>query len=312
MRIQRNRSIAVFGLLLSLVMGVSAVFGQVTNPGNGAGQVSKNETETYIHTSKLMGREMHYRVILPFQYKRQTAKRYPVIYLLHGLDGHYDNWTDKTKLEQYSFPYEYIIVTPEGGDGWYTDSASVPADKYESYIIRELIPEIDQTFRTVAKRNHRVIAGLSMGGYGALKLGLKYPHLFAVAGSFSGAMDSPIRGQNNKYLRPSIMSVFGPVESQTRKDNDIFRIVRELPAEKTKDLPFLYIACGTEDFLFQANRDFVDLLIKQKIPAEYRPRPGTHNWTFWDTEANQFLKFVQVVLKHGKKPVDARPWIDQK
>lgn len=312
MQILRKRSIAVFWLLLSLVLGVSAGFGQGTKPGTGTGQVSKNEALTYIHPSKKMGRDMHYRIILPSQYEKQKAKRYPVIYLLHGLDGHYDNWTDKTKLDQYSFSYDYIIVTPEGGDGWYTDSVSVPADRYESYIIRDLIPEIDGTFRTIAKRDQRIIAGLSMGGYGALKLGLKYPDMFAVAGSFSGALDSPIRGQNNKYLRPTIMSVFGTEDSETRKDNDIFRIVRELSPGKIKDLPFLYVACGTEDFLFQANRDFADLLIKQNVPHEYLQRPGKHDWNFWDAEARQFLKFLQTLSKQGKKPADVRPWIDQR
>ena len=79
---------------------------------------------------------------------------------------------------------------PEGDDGWYTDSATVPNDKYETYIIKELIPEIDKKFRTLADREHRIIAGLSMGGYGSIKFGLKYPNLFSIVGSFSGAFDA--------------------------------------------------------------------------------------------------------------------------
>ena len=199
---------------------------------------------------------------------------------------------------------------PEGGDGWYTDSVSVPADKYESYIIQELIPEIDRKFRTIADREQRAIAGLSMGGYGALKFGLKYPDKFAVAGSFSGALDGPLRGQEHQFLPPSVMSVFGPEDSQIRKDNDIFRIVRELPAGKIKDLPYLYLDCGTEDWLYQANRDFADLLLKQKIPHEYRQLPGRHDWNFWDAEAREFLELAAKVLKDLDWMKKNKPGVD--
>lgn len=256
-----------------------------------------NEFQSLKSSSKLMGREMPYRIILPSAYLQNSMARFPVIYLLHGLGGHFDNWGDKTKITRYSFPFEYIIVMPEGGDGWYTDSISIPADKYESYIVRELIPEIDGKFRTIPGRGHRAIAGLSMGGYGALKFGLKYPDRFAIAGSFSGALDGPLRGQEHHFLRPSIMSVFGVEGSQTRKDNDIFRITRELPPDKIKDLPFLYLDCGTEDWLFQTNRDFADLLLKQKIPHEFRQLPGRHDWMFWDSEVQEFLGVLRKKLK---------------
>ena len=101
--------------------------------------------------SKLMGREMPYRIIVPIEDKGSKA-RYPVLYLLHGLTGHFSNWTDKTKIVEYAAMHKIIIVMPEGDDGWYSDSVSVPNDKYESYIIKELIPEIDGKYRTVADR----------------------------------------------------------------------------------------------------------------------------------------------------------------
>src|SRR6476620_10279660 len=127
--------------------------------------------------SHLLARKVSYRVLLPNEYSdpKNRNRRYPVIYLLHGLSGHFDNWTDKTKLTAYAADYDFIIVMPEGDDGWYTDSVTVPNDKYETYIIKELIPEIDKKFRTLADREHRIIAGLSMGGYGSIKFGLKYP-----------------------------------------------------------------------------------------------------------------------------------------
>src|SRR5881394_2242262 len=144
-------------------------------------------------SSRMMGRDVPYRVIVPSNYDEKSGHHYPVIYLLHGLSGHFDNWTDKTKLTSYAGNYDFIIVMPEGDDGWYTDSVTVPNDRYESYIVNELVPEIDRKFRTLPDRPHRIIAGLSMGGYGSIKFGLKYSNLFSLVGSFSGAFDAPMR-----------------------------------------------------------------------------------------------------------------------
>jgi len=245
---------------------------------------------TYKLKSKLMGREMPYRVIFPLAYLGQTSEKFPVIYLLHGLAGHYDNWTDKTKIAEYSARYKFIVVTPEGGDGWYTDSATISTDKYEDYIIKELIPGIDAKFRTLADRDHRIIAGLSMGGYGAIKFGLKYPDLFSLVGSFSGALDAPLRGPKSEFLRPSIISVFGPEDSKTRKDNDVYSILRAISADQIKNIPFIYLDCGTEDSFFQINRDFDALLVEKKIPHEFRELPGKHEWPYWDAQIKEFLQ----------------------
>lgn len=265
-----------------------------------------DEVVTLKHNSKLLAREMPYRVVFPLGYKNrsESAKRYPVIYLLHGLTGHFDNWTDKTKLSDYSANYNYIIVTPEGNDGWYTDSATVPNDKYESYLIQELVPEIDAKFRTLAGREHRAVAGLSMGGYGALKFGLKYPEKFAVVGSFSGALAAAsftdkTLGNGWKALTDSIMSVYGAEDSQTRKDNDIYKMVREISPEKAKTLPFIYLDCGTEDGLLASNRDFSALLVEKKIPHEFRELPGKHNWVFWDSQVQEFLRLSGKFMMNG-------------
>ena len=256
--------------------------------------------------SKLMSREMPYRVIFPHKYKQKDEKKlYPVIYLLHGLTGHFDNWTDKTKIAEYAAEYKWIIVMPEGNDGWYSDSVSVPNDKYESYFIQEFIPEIDAKFRTVAKREGRMIAGLSMGGYGSLKFGLKYPEMFAFAGSFSGALGAASwtdkqLGNGWKALTDSIMSVYGAEDSQTRKDNDIYKIVREMSPEKAKTLPFFYLDCGTEDGLIQGNRDFSQLLLEKKIPHEFRELPGKHDWKFWDSQSQEYFRIAQRLVESPK------------
>jgi putative tributyrin esterase len=242
--------------------------------------------------SRFLSRTVSYRVVIPANYLEpsKAKTRYSVIYLLHGLAGHFDNWTDKTKLADYAKDLDFIIVTPEGGDGWYTDSSTIPNDKYESYIIKELIPEIDKKFPTIADRGHRMIAGLSMGGYGSIKFGLKYPELFSLVGSFSGALDAPLRGEKSAFLRPSIISVFGPDDSRTRTDNDIFSLIRSSTPEKLKTFPFIYLDCGTEDSFLQTNRDFDALLVDRKIQHEFRELPGNHSWEYWDREIKEFLR----------------------
>jgi len=285
-----KRKFFLLVLLSGLILSFSA-FGQVGEP---KAKVAEEKFQTLRLDSKLMGREMPYRVIVPENYTNSNeTQRYPVIYLLHGLTGHFDNWTDKTKLAQYASAYKVIIVTSEGGDGWYTDSVTVANDKYESYIVQELIPEIDKKFRTLATRDKRSIAGLSMGGYGGMKFGLKYPDKFVLAGSFSGAVQAASYSEKTiGNMGKAIDAIFGPDNGEVRNANDIFKIVKDLTPEKIKALPFLYVDCGTEDFLFKSNRDFVSLLIEKKVPHEFRELPGAHDWNYWDKQVQEFLRLA--------------------
>ncbi len=246
-----------------------------------------------------MGREMPYRVIIPADYSTAKEKRYPVVYLLHGLTGHYNNWTENSSLTAKAREFDVIIVTPEGGDGWYTDSAAKTTDQYESYIVKELVPEIDAKYRTFSDRKSRAIAGLSMGGFGSLKFGLKYPELFSVAGSFSGAIGAASITEKDfpGAIGKTIDGIFGPIGSDTRNANDVFAIVRDASSERIKSFPFLYVDCGTEDFLFQNNREFVSLLVEKKVPHEYRQLPGAHTWPYWDKQVQEFLRVAAARMK---------------
>lgn len=252
--------------------------------------------ETVQLQSKLVNTSLPYNVILPKDYRQSRTTRYPVLYLLHGLAGHYTDWVTRTNVADYAAPYRMIIVMPEGNDGWYTDSASAPTDKYESYILRELIPDVDKRYRTIQARYGRGVAGLSMGGYGALKFGLKSPGTFAFVGSISGALAAPQWTEEDlkglKAIRDSVFSVFGPVSSETRKANDIYSIVRGLSAGRVTSLPYFYLDCGTEDFLIAMNQQFAALLREKKIPHEYRELPGDHNWEYWDQQVQEVLKIA--------------------
>ena len=253
--------------------------------------------ESVAFESKLVGAPLPYNVILPPDYKRDSSKhkRYPVVYLLHGLGGSANDWvSNRAHLADYAAQYPFIIVVPEGKDGWYTDG-SVPNEKFEGYFVEELIPDVDRRFRTVASREGRAVAGLSMGGYGSLKFGLKHPELFAFAASMSGALGAPSWTPEQPlpdFVKPSITRVYGPAGSDVRRSNDIFRIVREMPPGALASLPYFYLDCGTEDFLISNSRDFSALLIEKKIAHEFRELPGTHSWPYWDRQVQEVLRLA--------------------
>lgn len=291
MRLNFQKIVIAFSLLF--LLSISGAAQTADNPA--AGKVSKQTIK-----SGLMKREMPYNIYLPKNYaeKSKLDQKFPVIYLLHGLTGNFENWAQKTELEKYASGYSFIIVMPDGANGWYTDSATEPDDKYESFLIKELIPEIESKFRAKSTRENRAVAGLSMGGYGAMKFGLKYPANFALVGSFSGALGiTDITDKNSQpWISASVMKVYGEAESKTRTENDIFKIVRTMPAESVKNLPFIYLDCGTEDFLIANNRDFVLALAEKKIPHEYRELPGGHDWKFWNSQAAEFMRIAERLI----------------
>ncbi len=239
-------------------------------------------------TSAALGREMRYRVILPDDYTR-SLRRYPALYLLHGLTGNYRDWETRTDIFRHSRDLGLIIVMPEGEDSWYTDSQGEPAARFETYIASDLIADVDRAYRTVATRHGRAVAGLSMGGYGALKFGLKYPGRFSFAGSLSGAVASgqaSFTGGRNQKLAKELITIYGPADSKTRLENDLLQILEKADVAA---LPYVYLDCGTEDFLLDSNRALVAVLQKKKVAYEYHEVPGAHTWDYWDRQVQSLL-----------------------
>jgi S-formylglutathione hydrolase FrmB len=289
---KRTRSLLLF-LLLLVPVGAQS-------PGNAnvRAQVSLSKVERVQFESKLTGQALPYHVVLPTDYARPSARaeRYPVLYLLHGLGGSADNWvSNRSRLAEYVARYRMIVVAPEGKDGWYTDSATEANGKFESYFFQELIPDVDRRFRTLARRDGRAVAGLSMGGYGALKFGLKHPETFAFAASMSGALDAASWKPDDPlpaFVKPSVARAYGAADDPVRAANDIFKLAREIPSERFASLPYFYLDCGTEDFLIESNRAFAALLFERKIPHEYRQLPGTHSWPYWDRQVQEILRIA--------------------
>lgn len=266
----------------------------------------RSSIETVQFRSALVGKTLPYNVVLPPDYHTSRTTRYPVLYLLHGLSGHYSDWITKTNVADYASKYRMIVVTPEGNDGWYTDSATVGSEQYESYFLKELIPDVQKRYRTVETRFGRGVAGLSMGGYGALKFGLKFPATFIFTGSMSGALDATSWTENDLKdpgaIRDSVLGVFGRAGSDTRKANDIFELVRGMSDTRVATLPYFYFDCGTEDPLFSFNPTFAALLREKKIPHEFRQLPGNHNWAYWDQQVQEVLKIAAERMRAPPRP----------
>ena len=267
--------------LIAVIAFTFAAHAQQVFPTRNTERVETGFKEFQID-SKLMKRKIPYGVFLPASYDLDKQARFPVVYLLHGLSGSYKTFSEnRERLEDYPKRHT-IFVLVEGGTSFFTDSATVPDDRYESYFIQELIPEIDKNFRTIAERKGRSVAGVSMGGYGAIKYGAKYPQLFSLAASWSGVVNAASwRKLSELPPRPrtvqAITAVFGDGSNPAPLiANDLFRLFDDVPSDKIANLPFFYLDCGTEDELLKPNQELAAIFVKRKIQHEYRQLPGAH------------------------------------
>jgi putative tributyrin esterase len=246
-----------------------------------------------------------YYVILPDGYAK-GHERYPVVYLLHGLRGDYTNWVKLTNLVHYAQEYRLIIVTPDAKNGWYTNSPFVKNSNYEDQIVNDVIPAVEKKYRIIQTKYNRAIAGLSMGGYGAVKLGLKYPGKFFFIGGISpsiqfpgGLEDSVIVARWSTESTTNIRELFGKTRTDAWNDNDIFSL-----AEKAngKSLPYFYLSVGSQDGIIEIvglTHDLANVLRKKGAEFEMHESPGGHDWRFWDKEIKIVLQRIVDIM--GKK-----------
>ena len=213
-------------------------------------------------------------------------KRLRTLWLLHGLSDDHTIWSRRTSIERYAADYGIAVVMPNGGRSWYTDMAH--GERYYTFMTEEL-PAVCRSFfcGMSEAREDNYIAGLSMGGYGALKIALRNPSRYAAAAAFSGALD--VASYERMFGRESYWAdIFGDITQIAGSENDVYAVAERLDPAAA---PRLYISCGTEDGLLAANRRMRDLLAARGIPCTYSERPGNHNWAFWDTEIQKALAF---------------------
>jgi S-formylglutathione hydrolase FrmB len=264
-------------------------------------------------------------VWLPPSYGSQPSRRYPVAYYLHGAFGDETNWLTNghiaatlDSLVGAGTP-ELIVVMPDGDDGFYTtwnflgdwpgcrrnrppnaepaDSYCVPWPHYDDYIARDVVQFIDRRYRTLDDRRHRGIAGLSMGGFGAITLALDYPDVFSAAASHSGVLapaagggrsevpagrfDLPaLRASWNAGLWRTVAPVFGKDSVGWAARDPALRAER-LRRRNAALMPALYVDCGSSDFLLHQNRAFRDAITASGGQLLYQEYPGSHSWDYW-------------------------------
>jgi enterochelin esterase-like enzyme len=293
-----------FGLSIAaaLVLAAAVAPPALNASGASAGQAV---SEGLKFPSKVLGRDVAYAVYLPPDYA-SSARRYPVVYLLHGYTDDESGWVqfgeigeaaDRAIADREIPPM--IIVMPDGGVAWYMNDAAGQV-RWEDMFVQELIPRIDATYRTRPAREFRGIAGLSMGGWGTLVNLYRHPDLFAAGAAFSAAVwqDDEVAGMKQENWD----KMFGPLFGATgtagparltphfRKHNPL-DLARTLPEDTLKKVR-LYIDCGDDDFLIKGNCALHAALIDRKIPHEFRVRDGGHTWSYWRTGIVEGLKFI--------------------
>ena len=326
-RFVRTNLLTVFLLLLA-----SAVFAQ-------------EPVHTVEFYSPAVERTMKYNVVLPAEYDGSN-ERYPVLYLLHGLTQNYTAWAGLGTPVYAGFYGDLIVVMPDGGNSWYinyAENAGGQRNNWEDHIIEDVVGHVDQNYRTLARREGRAIAGLSMGGYGSLTLGLRHPEMFISIGSTSGAIsygrdaarrsrgEMPPRGagrqrspeeqaeRDEQQRRPNPRIGIEGFSSQvertpegrafvTAEDADAydpFTLIHEVPHEQ---LPHIYLDSGTEDGLIRPAREFAQVLFENDIPFDFMQMPGAHNGAYWTQSIGHIMSIQYEVMRRalGERPVRGR------
>jgi len=282
--------------------------------------------------SQALGTRKQLLLYLPPSYATNITKRYPVAYYLHGLGGSERDWVEHGKIDATMDSLigrgvpEMILVFPDGDDGWYTTwnalgnfrdcmrshgesgvSYCVPWPHYDDYVAFDVVRYVDSTYRTEATREHRALAGLSMGGYGAVSLALEYPKLWSAAASHSGVLSplavsihgetfrtaanmNEVRAITRPELWPSMMLAFGR-DLWGWRPRDPARRARRLTSGAGA-VPALFIDVGVDDPYVAQSRAFHSALTSMHVPHAYAEWPGAHDWMYWRTHAAESLAWI--------------------
>jgi len=234
------------------------------------------KVDTLLVYSNSMKKNTKTCVVTPDNYNK-TEKPYPVLYLLPGYSGNFASWVnDFPQVKQFADQYGMIIVGVDGNfSSWYFDSPIDPTMKYETYVTKELIGFIDNTYNTIKSKEGRAVSGLSMGGHGALYLSMRHQDIFGAAGSMSGGVDFRPFPQNwdlNKRLGD--MALY----PENWEKNTVIYQLYLLKNDKLA----IIIDCGTDDFFIAVNRQLHEKMLYFNIKHDYIERPGGHTGAYWN------------------------------
>jgi S-formylglutathione hydrolase FrmB len=261
--------------------------------------------------SKILGHPVAYCVLLPPSYDSEKPRRYPILYLLHGLGDneqmliHSGGFNLVEDLWEHQQLADLLIVTPDGGSSFYINSHD-GRHRYEDFFLREFLPHIEKRYRTQPGRASRGIAGISMGGYGAMHLAFHHPELFGSLGAHSAALLEKLPtvnvGDSRELARSRILGdVFGsPLDPVFWKQNDPLAIARAANLAGLR----IYFDCGSEDdFGFEAGAAALDkILNSRRIPHEFHLYPGGHNWVYVAEHLPALLQFHSRIFESAARP----------
>lgn len=260
----------------------------------------KSKVETKTISSKILKAERAYTIYLPKDYDTNKDKKYPILYLFHGMSGVNTSWFENEKVrevqDQLSASGEavdMIIVSPNAGGDPKTEwngYFDMPGWNYEQFFFKEFLPHIESTYRVIGNKKNRAIAGLSMGGGGSTSYAQRHSDLFG-----------------SVYAMSALMTIPNPQASTAQNNDDKFGLLTKSVIEKScvdyvnnadeagKEAlrsVVWFVDCGDDDFLLDANIDFVRAMRKAKIPVEFRVRDGAHDSLYWHSALYTCLPFV--------------------
>lgn len=259
--------------------------------------------------SQALMRTVNVNVILPTDkmvfpgMPERGDKPYKTLYLLHGVFGSYIDWVNGTRIQRFAEENDLAVVMPSGENMFYLDQPA-SHNLYGEFIGKELVEQTRKMFPLSHKREDTFIGGLSMGGYGALRNGLKYAETFGSIVALSSALvyknaaertnDTPFFLERRDYAE----SFFGDLDKLIGSDKDPEALARKLVEEK-KEVPAIYMACGLSDSLMPLNDEFAENLTAMGIPVTYKKGPGAHEWDFWDTYVRDAIENWLPTEKNG-------------
>ena len=249
------------------------------------------------YLSKALFRTVPLYVILPsdkidyrtFDYANGRTKKFKTLYLLHGLLGDCSDWVNGTRIRRWAEEKNLAVVMPSGDNAFYIDYPKTK-NNYSDFIGRELVDITRNMFPLSDKREDTYIAGLSMGGYGALRNGIIYSDTFSHVAGFSSAAHL-FDGKEHDARLMDEEGIFGDLKKAAKTDYNPTVAFDNLITEN-RPLPKFYISCGTEDGLYEANVEFRDFLIRKGADVTWDEEKRGHDWDFWDSQIKKTLDWL--------------------
>ena len=242
--------------------------------------------------SAALGREETYRVIAPVAIKPGEPVR--VIYLLHGNGQGFREWSLYSRAADWA-RQGFVLVMPEGHSSYFMDAVTPASDRYEDFVTKDLPADAERGLGPVT-REERVIAGVSMGGFAALVLGMKHPEEYGFVGALSPPVDAAERGFRLQRWQQywGFRRIFGPMGSATRRADDPFVIVRGVDAAR---MPFIYLGVGRSEPLREPVERFDRALTQAEVRHEFEEQPGGHNWGQWGSQLPGLFAAMHTYLR---------------